>query len=161
MQIKTFLVSFFFLAVFFLSQGLYAQEAMPASGGDALGNGGTITYTLGQVFYQTLKGTNGTVSQGVQLPYEIWYSTGLKEITILLPEVYPNPASDFLILKIESLPANNLYFRLYDLNGKLLEESKIKETITELDMKNYKPAPYILKILEDKKTVREFKIIKN
>ena len=31
----------------------HAQEAIPATGGDASGSGGSASYTVGQVFYNT------------------------------------------------------------------------------------------------------------
>ena len=44
----------------------YSQETLSASGGDATG---TASYTVGQVFYTSLTGSNGaTVSEGVQQP---------------------------------------------------------------------------------------------
>ena len=33
--------------------GLNAQEAIPATGGEASGSGGTVSYTVGQVAYIT------------------------------------------------------------------------------------------------------------
>jgi hypothetical protein len=47
---------------------IYSQETLSASGGDATGSGGTVSYTVGQVFYTSLTGSTGTVSEGVQQP---------------------------------------------------------------------------------------------
>ena len=44
---------------------LQAQEAVLSAGGNATGNGGSVSYSIGQVAY-TASGTNGTVTQGVQ-----------------------------------------------------------------------------------------------
>ena len=43
----------------------YAQQAVPASGGNATGSGGTASYTVGQVGYVTASGAGGTSQQGV------------------------------------------------------------------------------------------------
>ena len=51
--------------------GLHAQENTTAAGGEATGSGGTASYSVGQVVYTTVTGTNGSVAQGVQHPYEI------------------------------------------------------------------------------------------
>lgn len=51
--------------------GLQAQESVNATGGNASGSGGSASYSVGQVVYTTNTGTNGTVAQGVQQPFEI------------------------------------------------------------------------------------------
>ena len=59
---------------------LQAQEAIPATGGEASGSGGSASYTVGQVVYTTNVGTNGnSVAEGVQQPYEISVVTGIPE----------------------------------------------------------------------------------
>lgn len=50
---------------------LQGQSTIPATGGNATGSGGSVSYTAGQATYQTSEGTTGTVAQGVQQPYEI------------------------------------------------------------------------------------------
>jgi hypothetical protein len=57
---------FLFLAsVLLATQLVYSQEAFPVSGGEALGFGGSGSYTVGQVFYTSHTATTGVVSQGV------------------------------------------------------------------------------------------------
>ena len=51
--------------------GLQAQESPTATVGEATGTGGTASYSVGQVVYTTTTGTNGSVAQGVQQPFEI------------------------------------------------------------------------------------------
>lgn len=48
-----------------------AQVNMTASGGNATGSLGTVSYSVGQVVYTTNIGAPGSVTQGVQQPYEI------------------------------------------------------------------------------------------
>jgi len=77
---------------------LQAQVTIPASGGNATGSGGTVSYTVGQIQYNTYSGTNGTVSQGVQQPYEISVVTAIKNTGEITLEciVYPNPTRGLL-----------------------------------------------------------------
>lgn len=83
--------------------GLQAQEAIAAAGGNASGNGGTANYTVGQVVYKTNIGSGGSEAQGVEYAFEIFVMTGLEEAKgiTLQYSIYPNPATDVLILKIE------------------------------------------------------------
>jgi len=143
--------------------GLNAQSTIPASGGNASGSGGTVSYSVGQVVYTTNTGTNGTIAQGVQQPFEISVVTGIEEALniTLQSSVYPNPASDFVKLKIENYEIENLSYQLYGNNGSLLQDNKIKDSETRIDMSNLVSAIYFLKVIENKKVVKTFKIIKN
>ena len=60
---------------------LQAQEVISSSGGNVSGSGGSVSYSVGQVVYTTNTGTNGSVAQGVQQPYEISVVTGIEEAT--------------------------------------------------------------------------------
>jgi len=154
-------------AVLFLGlglTGLQAQTAVPATGGNASGSGGTVSYSVGQVAYTTnTGGSNGSVAQGVQQPFEISVITGLEEakgISLSL-SAYPNPTTDFLNLKVENYDNTNLSYQLFDMNGKLLESKKITGNQTSIVMSNLVPATYFVKVTESNKEVKTFKIIKN
>ncbi|MEJ5266144.1 MAG: hypothetical protein WHT29_12590, partial [Bacteroidales bacterium] len=84
--------------------GLQAQESVNATGGNAFGSGGSVSYSVGQVVYTTNSGTNGSVAQGVQQPYEISVVTGLEEAKgiNLSVSAYPNPTTDYLTLRIDA-----------------------------------------------------------
>jgi len=106
--------------------GLQAQETIPATGGNATGSGGSASYSVGQVVYTTNTGTNGSVAQGVQQPFEISVVTGIEQTKgiNLSVSAYPNPATDFLMLKVENYDNGNLSYQLFDMNSKLLQNKK-------------------------------------
>ena len=146
--------------------GLQAQEiheTIPATGGNASGSGGTSSYSVGQVVYTTnTGGSNGSVAQGVQQPFEISVLTGLEEAKgiNLSVSAYPNPTTDFLELKVESEKIKDLSFQLYDISGKLLQNQKITSNQTSIIMSNLVPATYFVKVTEGNKEVKTFKIVK-
>ncbi len=43
-----------------------AQRSVNAGGGDAIGAGGTASFSIGQIFYTTIGNNGTTVAQGVQ-----------------------------------------------------------------------------------------------
>jgi len=142
--------------------GLQAQTSINATGGDASGSGGSASYSVGQVVYTTNTGTNGTVAQGVQQPYEISVVTGIEEAKGINLSVtaYPNPTTDYLTLSIAEFEISNLSYQLYDMNGKLLQNAKITGNQTSIAMSNLVPATYFVKVLQESKVVKTFKIIK-
>jgi hypothetical protein len=134
-------------AILFLGLGLTlveAQNAIPATGGNASGTGGTASQTIGQVVYITISGTNGTVTQGVQQPYEISVVDGIKEALGIVLEisVYPNPTADYISLKIENYEVEGLRYQVYDINGSLLQDNKVEGIETSIIMSNYVNGTY-------------------
>ncbi|MEI8203858.1 MAG: T9SS type A sorting domain-containing protein [Bacteroidota bacterium] len=142
--------------------GLRAQQTIDGSGGNATGTGGTSSYSVGQIVYSTHSGTNGSVAQGVQQPYEISVVIGIEEAKgiSLNCSIYPNPTSDFLILKVENYPKNNLTYKLFDINGKLIANDKTEANETKIQMSNLADASYFLQISDGNKELKTFKIIK-
>jgi len=140
--------------------GLHAQESPTASGGEATGTGGTASYSVGQVVYTTNTGTNGSVAQGVQQPYEIYTTVGINETSINLElSVYPNPTTNYLTLKTDDNA--NLSYQLYDLQGKLIENKKVSSNATNISLEGQPTATYFLNVVKNNQIVKTFKIIKN
>ncbi len=140
-----------------------AQEAIPASGGNASGSGGSVSYSIGQVLYATNIGTNGSMAEGVQQPFEISVVVGIdlaRDINLKCT-AYPNPATDLLTLEVEIPDNENLFFQLYDALGKLIVSKKLIDIKTTIPMSNLPPSTYFLKVTDNQQVVKTFKIIKN
>jgi hypothetical protein len=159
--------------------GLQAQTNVNATGGNASGNGGSVSYSVGQVVYTTHKGSNGSVAQGAQQPYEISVA-GIDEANGISLRVtaYPNPTTDYLTLEIDastslsiqsmsnqkdastSLSIQSMSYQLYDIQGKVLQNQKITGYRTSIDMNNLVPSTYFVKVIQENKAVKTFKVIK-
>lgn len=143
-----------------------AQDAISASGGNASGGGGSVSYSVGQVVYTTNTGTNGSVAQGVQQPFEISVVTGIENsMKINLScKAYPNPATTLLTLKVENFDHQNLSYQLYEISGKLLEDKKLEGDETTIFMEHRQAATYLLKVVQTINStsleIKIFKIIK-
>lgn len=150
----------------FLGLGLAtanAQETTVASGGNASGSGGSVSFSVGQVVYTTNSSTAGTVAQGVQQPYEISVVTSIAEKTAqnLNLQVYPNPTSEVLLLQIPDFDSQNFMYQLTDVNGKLIESKKITGETESINVLHLATATYFLKVIQNNSEVKTFKIIKN
>jgi hypothetical protein len=141
---------------------LHGQETITTAGGSATGSGGSVTYTVGQVAYYTFTGTNDSVAQGVQQPYEISVVTGMENTEDIYIEynVYPNPTAGSFMLIVRSSEHNNMRFRLFNLNGLLLEDRKIESEETEISLRNFSSSIYLLKVMDKNREVKVFKIVK-
>ncbi|MDD4385775.1 MAG: T9SS type A sorting domain-containing protein [Bacteroidales bacterium] len=151
------------LTFIFSLSTVQAQESINATGGDASGSGGSASYSVGQMVYTTNAGTNGSVAQGVQQPFEISVVVGIEEThgIQLSVSAYPNPTTGYLELKVENEKLKDLSYQLYDMQGKLLQNEKITGNPTRIVMSNLVPATYFVKVIQDNKEVKTFKIIKN
>lgn len=150
----------FFLG--FCSSIVQGQETVPATGGDANGSGGSVSYTVGQILYGSYSGTNGTEIQGIQQPYEISIVTAVdnfEEINLQC-SVYPNPTRGITKLLFESPDFENLRIRLFNINGVLLLDKKVESSETHISLENLPSSIYILKVFHSNKEVKVFKIVK-
>lgn len=156
-----YLVILLFSYSFLLTQ-LAAQETINASGADTTSDGGSISYSVGQIAYEIYTITSGSVAGGVQQPFEISILTAIENTDNihLTITAFPNPSTDYLTLKITDLELSNLAFQLYDLSGKLLQSNKIIDTLTSIEMEHLKASTYFVKVVHDKKEIKAFKILK-
>jgi len=142
---------------------IHAQQTLPVAGGHISSTGGSVSYTVGQIFYTSHSTVEGSVSQGVQQAYEIFVATAIEEAPdiSLHFSAYPNPAGDFLILEIKGKWESPCIINLYDINGRLLQNQRLINPQTRLDMSRYNPAVYFLKVVEGQKELKVFRIVKH
>lgn len=149
-------------SIFFALFSASAQQAAVASGGDATGSNGSSSYSIGQVAYINAIGTNGSINQGVQQPFEI-FTLGddeFPEIQLMM-SVYPNPTASFVTLTLQNYSLENVRFELFDLNGRLIQSQSITTSDTQIAMEHLASAVYLLNVMEQNKVLKTFKIIKN
>ena len=145
----------------FATHLIYAQENIPASGGNATGSGGSSSYSVGQLVYTTSTGSGGTIAQGVQQSFELITLSNPELTTVNLRAVtYPNPTSDYIILNISDSSLSNLSYNLYDVAGKLISNGAITNSETQIKMQHLNSAIYFLKVNQNSAELKSFKIIK-
>ena len=154
---KYILGTLFFLVPFFI----ISQEIISSTNGDSSGSGGSSSYTIGQVFFNTIESDNGSLVQGVQQPFEFQTLSTPALLTVQLTAVtYPNPTTEFVLLKISDTALENLQYTLFDLNGKTIDSKKINSYSTKITMKNFAIGMYLLKLTKNNQPLKTFKIIK-
>ncbi|MDD4848506.1 MAG: T9SS type A sorting domain-containing protein [Bacteroidales bacterium] len=155
---KVFLCFFVCVASF----AAMAQSAFVTTGGDASGIGGIVSYTVGQTAYQQETSANGSITEGVQQPYEISV-VGIdehSEIT-LQATVFPNPTSDYLTLAIDTENTNVQYeLFLLNVNGQLLQKIETTDSHTILDISSVAEGIYFLRVQSQNQVLKSFKIVK-
>lgn len=150
------------LFALFFQLVIFSQSNIVTTGKTALGTTGNVTYSIGQIDFQTNSGTSGTISQGVQQAFEIvTLSTNDIPQIQLTASVYPNPTVQNVTLSIKEYDLLNLQYVLFDLQGKVIFTGKITANETQIEMTSLQSAHYLLQVVENNKNLKTFKIIKN
>jgi hypothetical protein len=152
-MIKGFLLSFFLNA--FLSTTLFGQSGTVSTGGELHDGPNTISFSIGQTFYQ-LSSANASITPGLQQAYKVIAIVELDNTV----SVYPNPTTNYIILKVTNSDYKNYHFEISDVSGKRLIKNDIKEIETSVALSEFAQAVYICKIFLNGKKVNTFKILK-
>ncbi|MBN9312637.1 MAG: hypothetical protein BGO40_00050 [Chryseobacterium sp. 39-10] len=141
---------------------MQAQQIIAVSGADAVGTGGSSSYTIGQVAYLNQQSAGFTIEEGVQHSYEfISLSTENHSGEQLEIKLYPNPVKDFLYLHMGKKPEANMKYQLFDAQGKLMLQNRLNSIKNEIDMRTFPQSVYIIRIFRENTTLKTIKIIKN
>ena len=150
----------FFFILFITTGQLKAQSAVLAAGTNASGGNGSVSYSVGQTAY-LYKGSNSQIMEGVQQAYEI--STLSTDETTVTEDgifLYPNPFKDYLYLDFTVNNYKNSEYQLFDAQGKLIKNDKIIQSKSEFNFSSLPSAMYIIRINQEGKNIKTFKIIK-
>jgi hypothetical protein len=150
-------IVFFILCLFSKTK---AQEIVASSGSHFANSEKQISWTLGEPVVTTLSNESLQLTQGFHQSKLI--VTALDETSKLKFDItaFPNPASDYLNVKIENVAQQKFHYVLYSMDGRIVSRKQIESSISEIPMYNYVAATYLLKIFDDDNALKTFKIIK-
>ncbi|HPF94538.1 MAG TPA: T9SS type A sorting domain-containing protein [Tenuifilaceae bacterium] len=142
-----------------------AQSIVATQGGNINESSGSVSYTVGQVFYSHFTSDLGSANEGAQQPYEIYVVSSVEnaELISLSVSAYPNPTASNITLKVESnhdFKVGHLAYQLYDVNGRLLLSELISSEETTIPLSKLQASFYLLKVYNVFGVVKTFKIIK-
>lgn len=140
------------------------METIIPSGSSATGSSGSVTYSIGQVFY-TYIGVESVynVAQGIQ-HQENQDNLGTPDIEKPTTEIFafPNPTIDFVTISMTGLELEGQKsYKLYDIQGRLLKQNAINQTEAQVSFNYLSPSIYILVVYNGNQILKSFKIIKN
>ena len=149
-----------FFALVFVSAK--AQETNSISGGEATGVGGSASYTVGQLVYTNSITASGSLNQGIQQNIEFVTLSNPELTAVTLKAVtYPNPTTESITLALTDAYLIGLSYVMYDLLGRFVSKGAVIQAETKIAMKNLPIGVYLLKVNQNNKALKTFKIIKN
>ncbi len=75
-------------------------------------------------------------------------------------QLYPNPATDYVHLRINDANLQNLNYNIYDIKGSLIEKQNITSENTIIDANQLSSGAYLIKILKNNIHVQTLKFVK-
>jgi hypothetical protein len=149
------------LAASFWAGASMAQQSVHTAGGDGTGSGGSVAFSVGQVFYNAEDGNNGSLAQGVQHAYEIVALEVEGTAIVQTIALYPVPALDQLSIQLSEYSNEDWSYRLLDAKGNLIRTEKITSNQTLISMGELAAGSYIVHVIQNQKNkIQSFKIIK-
>ncbi|WP_455586606.1 T9SS type A sorting domain-containing protein [Bacteroides sp.] len=140
----------------------YGQTSVNTGNGDVSNGSGNVSYSIGQVFYAGAGNASGSIYPGVQQVYEILsepVDLDRPKITLSI-KVYPNPATDYIILSFNGADYTGTFAKLADSTGKTLGTTEITEAETKIEVSSYPVGMYYLYLVREQSIYKTFKIIK-
>jgi hypothetical protein len=123
-----------------------AQQSLNASGGDGSGSGGTVAYSIGQVFFTSQSNGSGTIHQGVQQPHEILIVGEHPLPKSFTLTAFPNPSQGLLNLSFSGSLSDNLIYMIRNVQGQIIKEARVSGTVTPIDLSAFAPGTYFLNV---------------
>jgi hypothetical protein len=140
------------------------HASINATGGDISSEEGSVSYSIGQVYYTSLQGNKNHVTEGIQQPLVISITPidkiDEKEEEIFKLAAYPNPVTDYFIIEASTYNNRSLSYHLMDLQGRLLKLDRIGKSGAKVDISRLSAAIYLLRISDNGKHIKTIKIIK-
>ena len=153
------------LAMLSVASFSYTQDldhfVVGTDGGFAVNNKFSLSYTVGEIVTDLARDTvnNIDLTQGFHQSYISIVSVEDHDFDVDI-SIFPNPAVDFLNVKISDInKANNL--SMYDVSGKLLSQQQINNNEFKISFSRVSTGNYILVFTKDDNKIKTIKVQKS
>lgn len=120
----------------------------------------SMSWTLGEPMIETLVSADIVLTQGFQQPVlEVSTTTNEPGLDFQIT-AFPNPTRGHTNISTNLLQAESLIYSVYDLQGRFITGNPLDGPQTRIAFNNYDPGIYFIRIIQDEKPVKTFKIIK-
>jgi len=163
---KRLTVLMFSLMASFVLSGQSISSYVVASAGESVEKDGvSISWTLGELAIETIEDSEGSVilTQGFQQGYFEITSVGEPLSNNFVIKIYPNPASEYVLVDLQSDQVKSAVVEMYDLQGKLVYNNKYDamEGPNRIELSGLNSSQYILRVVDSSgKVLQTFKLVK-
>lgn len=135
-------------SVLLIALNLKGQTSVNTSGGDGTGNGGSVAFSIGQVFFQVVEDPQISFSEGVQQAFEISIIDGVEEEKpfSFAISAFPNPIMDVLHIELKDEFSGTVMFQVHDAIGNLIQEGEASSSKFTIQTTNWSGGAYYLHV---------------
>jgi hypothetical protein len=138
-----------------------AQEIISTSGNYFENGNYSVSSTLGEPIGDTFSGTENILTQGFQQSRPIFMTSDEAPSVEPFINVYPNPASDHLYIRLSDLKSGRLNYEFIDISGRSQLAGQLKDIDNEIAIAHLSSSIYLLKIYSEEEIIHKILIIKN
>jgi hypothetical protein len=136
-------------------------QLLGSAGGTYKNSSYQLDWSVGEILTQTYLDSQNSLAQGFhQGKYAITAINQAKYVQFEIT-VFPNPATDVVVLCIDKQQLEDLSYLLTDMNGKILHVSKISTNQQQINLNGIAAGSYFLNVRSGKSALKTFKIIKS
>ncbi|MEO0470246.1 MAG: T9SS type A sorting domain-containing protein [Bacteroidota bacterium] len=147
-----------------LANPLIAQQGILASHGRPATTGSHQYHSLGQILFHAYVTVTGSISENVQQAFAFFHPTSIEEADVAISlSAYPNPTSRYLQLIFDAPAKGNAkhLLHLLDSQGRYLYQEPVRQGANLIDLDRFPAATYLVRVYENQRHIRTFKIVKN
>ena len=137
-----------------------AQASIVSAGGDAVGSGGSVSYSIGQVSIDYTTGSNASIQEGVQQPFEISQVSVHESMSNILLSIFPNPALNELNIRMSQFESG-LTATIRDSKGTVVKKIGLKTANTSIETGDWAQAIYFIEIANSAGHASLYRLVKN
>lgn len=151
-------ILYFIICLFCINIDVQSQSNFISAGQTFTNDFGSISLSMGGLFYQQISANNYTIEEGIQHG-TIEIATQAKKMGTTKIGISPNPCQDYIHLNCNDINKSYTYF-IYDITGKLQQKGQVLDKQMRIDINHLKPAIYYLNIRDKHRIVSNHKLIK-
>jgi hypothetical protein len=157
-KLTTFFLVLSLLLLFCISR---AQEVISSSGATQSSANVQLSWTVGEPIVDTYSSGSVILTQGFHQSKLIVTAIDPIPLAGFELEVYPNPTSAELNIKLNNGNFSNLRYSLYNSQGEQIRQQEFSNQVEQINLTSFAPGYYLLKIERDTCTpALNFKIVK-
>lgn len=153
------LISFIFCLSFSGFSQYQVHQLISSSGGFYENTDFSVSWSVGEIVTETLSNENTILTQGFQQSFSdpVSIKDDKNNIDGSYLKIYPNPAHNFLTIRIKTAEGENYpnQYQLYNSSGKRIHSSEIEFPETIIDVQTYMSGIYILKLYNSESQYNE------
>lgn len=145
-----------YLSFILLSNLGFSQQSNVSSGASVANNVGSVSYSVGQLFYVG----NSETTPGMQQTYQLSTSFSERNAEHIVVSIYPNPVSENVTISWNHHVLKTVKAEILNSEGKLFFCKNLTQD-KNIDLSNLTGGIFILNIYDNSnKVLKSFKIIK-